>query len=138
MRCRECRAEFLVALRCKGRHFCPSCHARRLAEWSRWLDEHLLAAVAHRQVVLTLPKRLRAYFIYDRRGLGRLSRVANETLREYVSASLDEAEAGPGVIGLVQTGGQAYEAGAGAYSSRGGTSGSKRSISNASSRHWTS
>ena len=40
-----CRAEFLVAFRCKGRHFCPSCHARRLAEWSLWLDEHLLAAV---------------------------------------------------------------------------------------------
>ena len=43
VRCRACRAEFLVAFRCKGRHFCPSCHARRLAEWSLWLDEHLLA-----------------------------------------------------------------------------------------------
>ena len=41
--CSACRAEFPVAFRCKGRHFCPSCHARRLAEWSLWLDEHLLA-----------------------------------------------------------------------------------------------
>ena len=34
VRCSACRVEFLVAFRCKGRHFCPSCHARRLAEWS--------------------------------------------------------------------------------------------------------
>jgi hypothetical protein len=45
-----------VAFRCKGRQFCPSCHARRLAEWSVWLEEHLLAPVAHRQVVLTVPR----------------------------------------------------------------------------------
>ena len=63
VRCGACRAEFLVAFRCKGRHFCPSCHTRRLAEWSLWLDEHLLAPVPHRQVVLTVPKRLRAYFL---------------------------------------------------------------------------
>jgi hypothetical protein len=75
VRCPQCRAEYLVAFRCKGRHFCPSCHARRLAEWSLWLDEHLLAAVPHRQVVLTVPKRLRAYF-YDRRRLALLSRAA--------------------------------------------------------------
>ncbi len=44
------RAEFLLAFRCKGRHFCPSCHARRLAEWSAWLDEQLQAPVPHRRV----------------------------------------------------------------------------------------
>ena len=59
VRCGTCRAEFLVVFRCKGRQFCPSCHARRLAEWSVWLDEHLLAPVAHRRVLLTVPKRLR-------------------------------------------------------------------------------
>jgi len=36
------------------------CHARRLGESSLWPDEYLLVPVAHRQVVLTLPKRLRA------------------------------------------------------------------------------
>jgi len=34
VRCGTCRAEFMVAFRCKGRHFRPSCHARRLSEWS--------------------------------------------------------------------------------------------------------
>ena len=93
-----------MAFRCKGRQFCPSCHARRLAEWSLWLHEHLLAPVAHRQVVLTLPKRLRAYFIHDpgrRRGM--LGRLATRTLRAYVRAALGERDAVPGLVVCVQT-----------------------------------
>ena len=103
VRCAACRAEFLVAFRCKGRGFCPSCQARRLVEWSLWLDEQLLAAVAHRHVVLTIPKRLRAYFLYDRRRLGLLSRVAYRTLHGYVGAALGEADAVPGVVSLAQS-----------------------------------
>jgi hypothetical protein len=86
VRCGTGRAEFRVAFRCKGRQFCPSCRARRLWEWSLWLEEHLLAPVAHRQVVLTVPKRLRPYFLHDRRRLGLLSRLATWTLRAYVQA----------------------------------------------------
>jgi hypothetical protein len=67
------------------------------------LDEHLLAAVPHRQVVLTIPKRLRAYFLYDRRRLGLLSRVANRTLHGYVGAALGESDAVPGMIRLAQS-----------------------------------
>ncbi len=103
MRCPECRGEFLVAFRCHGRQFCPSCHARRLAEWSLWLEERLLAPVAHRQVVLTVPKRLRAYFLYDRRRLSLLSRVAYRTLRDYLHAALGEREAAPGAIVCIQS-----------------------------------
>ena len=103
VRCPACRAEFLVAFRCKGRGFCPSCQARRLAEWSLWLDEHLLAKVAHRQVVLTIPKRLRAYFLHDRRRLGLLSRVASRTLHAYVGAAFGESDLVPGVISLPQS-----------------------------------
>ena len=102
VRCSACRAEFLVAFRCKGRHFCPSCHARRLAEWSLWLDERLLAPVPHRQVVLTLPKRLRPYFLYDRRRLGLLSRIAYRTLLGYLRAALGEPDAAPGTIVCIQ------------------------------------
>ena len=59
---------------------CPSCHAKRLARWSLWLDQTLLAPVPHRQVVLTLPKRLRAYCLYRRPLLGDLARVAARTV----------------------------------------------------------
>jgi len=65
VRCATCRAEFLVAFRCKGRGFCPSCQARRLAEWSLWLDEQLFAPVAHRGEV-----RVRYYGAYASRRRG--------------------------------------------------------------------
>lgn len=92
-----------MAFRCKGRQICPSCHARRVAEWSAWLDAHLLARVAHRQVVLTVPKRLRAYFLRDPRRLGLLSRIATRTLRAYVRAAVGGPEAVPGLVVCVQT-----------------------------------
>jgi hypothetical protein len=103
VRCGACRAEFLVAFRCHGRYCCPSCHARRRAEWSLGRDEQLLGRGPYRQVVLTLPKRLRATFVHDRRRLGGLSRVAYRTLREYLRAALGERELAPGAIVCVQT-----------------------------------
>jgi hypothetical protein len=51
--------ESLLAFSCKGRDCCPSGHAKRLAIWTQWLDATLVAPVPHRQVVLTIPKRLR-------------------------------------------------------------------------------
>jgi hypothetical protein len=51
---------------CKARYFCPGCHAKRLAPWRLWLDETLLAPVRHRQVMLMIPKRLRAYCLVRR------------------------------------------------------------------------
>jgi len=59
--------------------------------------------VPYRQVVLTVPKRLRPYLLDDRRRLGRLSQVAYRTLRGYLQAALGEPEAVPGVIACVQT-----------------------------------
>jgi hypothetical protein len=105
VRCAACRAEFLVAFRCKGRGFCPFCQARRLAEWSLWLDEQLLAPVPHRHVVLTIPKRLRAYFLHDRRRLGLLSHTAHRALAAYVGAALGERNVVPVVIRLAQRSG---------------------------------
>jgi phage-related protein len=55
-----CAHESLLAFSCKCRYCCPSCHAKRLAIWTQWLDTTLLAPVPHRQVVLTIPRRARA------------------------------------------------------------------------------
>ena len=57
----------------------------------------------HRQVVLTVPKRLRPYFLYDRRRLGLLSRIAYRTLLGYVRAALGERGASPGAIVCIQS-----------------------------------
>ena len=43
IRCNACTHEYLLAFSCKCRYFCPSCHAKRLAIWTQWLDTTLLA-----------------------------------------------------------------------------------------------
>ena len=103
VRCGECGAEFLVAFSCKYRYFCPSCHAKRLALWCDWLEMELLLPIPHRQYVFTIPKRLRPYFLYDRRLLGLLSRVAYDTLRDFMRATLGADDVVPGVISSIQT-----------------------------------
>ena len=50
VRCGGCRHDYLLAFSCKCRYCCPSCHAKRPARWSLWLEETLLAPVPHRQV----------------------------------------------------------------------------------------
>ena len=49
IRCDACAHEYLLAFSCKCRYFCPSCHAKRLAIWTQWLDTTLLAPVPHRR-----------------------------------------------------------------------------------------
>lgn len=78
MRCDACMHEYLLAFSCKCRYFCPSCHAKRLAIWTQWLDTTLLAPVPHRRVVLTIPKRLRAYCLYRRHLLGEIGMTTME------------------------------------------------------------
>ena len=82
---------------------CPSCHAKRLEVGADWLHHELLFAVPHRQYVYTVPKRLRPFFVHDRRLLGQLSRVAYRTLRDFMRATLREPDVVPGVVACIQT-----------------------------------
>ncbi len=59
VRCPDCRHEMFVAFSCKQRAACPSCHQKRALLTARHVVEEVCLAVAHRQVVLTIPKRLR-------------------------------------------------------------------------------
>ncbi len=103
VRCDACRREFRVALSCKTRGFCPSCHAKRAVLWAEWLVAEVLAPVSHHQWVFTVPKRLRLFFLYDRRLLGALSRCAWETVRELYGAGLQDRHAAPGMVVSIQT-----------------------------------
>ena len=67
VRCGECGHEYLLAFSCKRRHFCPSCHQKRVVEFGEWLCEEILKAVPHRHFVFSIPKILRRYFLYDRK-----------------------------------------------------------------------
>lgn len=62
VRCDHCSHEYLLAYSCKRRHFCPSCHQKRVVEYGEWLLSNVLKNVPHRQWVFSIPKRLRIYF----------------------------------------------------------------------------
>ena len=48
VKCGDCGHEFLLAFSCKRRHFCPSCHQKRVVEFGEWLCEDVLKGVPHR------------------------------------------------------------------------------------------
>ena len=78
-------------------------HAKRLAIWTQWLDTTLLAPVPHRQVVLTIPKRLRAYCLYRRRLLGEIARVAARTVTAAIRTLTGERDLAVGLVACLQT-----------------------------------
>ncbi len=67
-------------------------------------DPSLLEAsvdVPHRQVVLSVPKRLRPYFLYDRKLLGELSRVAARTVTAFIRATVGEKDVSVGIVSSI-------------------------------------
>jgi hypothetical protein len=106
LRCEGCGESTIVAFSCKQRCVCPSCHQKRELLWVEWAAEELFEQVPHRQVVFTIPKRLRIYFRYDRRLLGELAGCAWRSLRLYLAASFDSEHPTPGGIGFIQTSGE--------------------------------
>ncbi len=93
VRCGACKHEYLLAFSCKCRYFCPSCHAKRLALWSLWLEESLLA----------VPKRLRPYPLYNRALLGDLSRVSARTITAFIRTTVGEPGLAVGIVASIQT-----------------------------------
>jgi hypothetical protein len=73
---------------------CPDCR------------HEFLEDVPHRQVVFTIPKRLRVFFRYDRKLLGELAGCAWRALKLYFEAYFDGAAVTPGAVGFVQTAGE--------------------------------
>ncbi|MFH1008015.1 MAG: transposase [Candidatus Latescibacterota bacterium] len=103
VRCPECKHEYLVAFSCKARGFCPSCQSKRQAEFAAFLTEDVLAPVPHRQVVLSVPRRLRPYFFHHRTLLSKLARCGYETVRDLIREALGMPACAPGAVVSVQT-----------------------------------
>ncbi len=99
VKCQQCGHEYLLAYSCKRRHFCPSCHQKRVVEFGERLCAEVLKQVPHRQWVFSLPKRLRIYFMYNRKLLAKLSRCAWKVLGTYLKQSVpfDDAVAGAAI-----------------------------------------
>ncbi len=71
--CAGCDSRRLVALRCRGRCWCPSCTTRRALETGLHC-EAVLPRVAHRQWTLSLPMALRFRFVKQRKLLRRVEK----------------------------------------------------------------
>ena len=83
VKCKNCGHEYLLAFSCKRRHFCPSCHQKRVMEFGDWPCEGVLKALPHCHFTFSIPKILRRYFLYERRPLSELSRYAWDSLNGF-------------------------------------------------------
>jgi hypothetical protein len=103
VRCKDCGQEYFLPFSCKRRHFCPSCHQKRVVEFGEWLCEEVLKAVPHRHFIFSIPKILRRYFLYDRRLLSELSRCAWDSLKVFFQTIVPEEDAVSGAVIAIQT-----------------------------------
>jgi ribosomal protein S27E len=88
IRCGGCGHDVLLAISCKTRYFCPSCHQKRVLAYGEWVESSVLRPVPHRQYVFTVPKLLRPFFAYRRSLLGELCRLVARSLAEAYRADL--------------------------------------------------
>jgi len=103
VRCNDCGHEYLLAFSCKRRHFCPSCHQKRVVEFGEWLCLDVLKKIPHRHFIFSIPKMLRRYFLYDRKLLAALSRCAWESLKVFMQEAVPEKAPIPGAVIAMQT-----------------------------------
>ena len=90
VKCKACNHEYLLTFSCKGRHFYPSCHSKRVVEFGQWLCSSVLKNVLHRHFVFSIPKIIRIYFLFDRSLLKELARIAWEVLGLYYKNSVNK------------------------------------------------
>lgn len=88
---------------CKARGLCPSCGQRRAIQWAERMVQEVLPVVPYRQLVFTIPRRLRKYFLFDRSLYGELCRVAYAATVEYLrqqacGSTLERKKATPAMI----------------------------------------
>ena len=103
LQCPDCGHERLLAFTCKVRHFCPSCHQRRVRSTSDWIATAVCHEVPHRQFVFTIPKDLRGIFRKRRQLLTHLFHTATETLRDAFRIRLKLPDGKLGAIAPVHT-----------------------------------
>jgi hypothetical protein len=97
--CSSCGKDMLVGFSCRGRGFCPSCGARRMADTAAHLVDHVIPRVPVRQWVLSLPYQIR-FLLASRKDLLRevrrivLRRILGFLRRLGKERGLDRAQSG--------------------------------------------
>jgi len=103
LQCPDCVHERLLAFTCRTRHFCPSCHQRKVRQTGDWIARVVCIEVPHRQFVFTMPKPLRGIFRERRKLLDHLFTTAIESLRDSMRARLELPEGQFAAVAAVQT-----------------------------------
>ena len=101
--CEECDHSELIAFSCKERVLCPSCSAKRSHIFAETLHEKILLSHPHKHFVFTIPKRLRAYFKYDRGLFKFLYQAAWKAWKDYAEGV--HADGTPAAIMSLHTAG---------------------------------
>jgi hypothetical protein len=99
----DCRHEYLLAFSCKGRWFCPSCHAKRVVKFGEDLCSNILYPVPHRQYVFSIPTLLRIFFRHHTDMLTNLCHCAKETLEEVFQTELGLTDGVPSLVMVIHT-----------------------------------
>jgi len=100
--CDTCKHSILIAYSCKKRGICPSCSSKRAVMFAEHLYAKVLAKVAHRHIIFSIPKRLRAFFRYDRALNDILFQAAWESIRQHLGQ-----RGTPAAVLTLQTAGEA-------------------------------
>ena len=103
VKCNDCNHQYLLPFSCKRRQFFPSRHQKRVIEYGQWLLTNVLKDVPHRQWVFSIPKRLRIYFLFDRKLLSKLSICAWKVIKSYLKSAVPDDSAFPGASIAIQT-----------------------------------
>jgi len=103
IRCPDCHHEFLLAFSCRGRWFCPSCHAKKVVQFGEVLRENILYPLPHRQYVFSIPIILRKYFLYNRKLLSNLCRCAADSLKVFLRTVIGRKDGVVGAVLAIQT-----------------------------------
>jgi len=74
-----------------------------VVEFGEWLCQEVVKAVPHRHAVLSIPKILRRYFLYDRKLLSELSRCGWEALKAFFKTGMRDPKAVPGAVVAIQS-----------------------------------
>jgi len=98
----RCSSPSPAANRC----LCPSCHQKRTLLAADNIADSVCAPVPHRQLVFTIPKRLRIYCRLDRQLLGELARAAWLTVVEVYRQMLHRDDVTPAMVAGIQTFGE--------------------------------
>jgi transposase-like protein len=106
VRCPDCHHEMFVAFSCQQRCLCPSCHQKRTLLTAETIAQTICVPVPHRQLVFTIPKRLRVYCRHDRNMLGELARAAWQATVEVYRRVLKRGDVTPGMVAGIQTFGE--------------------------------